>query len=534
MSGGAPLQTARGQPRRAKAVTMMVMGRRWILFLGSLVLLCLGCNGDETIATGAGGGSSGSGSSTGDVVEELCESVLDPATFTAPVWSPPPFVGTPECPALDGPIVVEISGVPVEGTVRVAGVPTQVELVRFVGRGDEGEAGMLVEDDGTFSLSVLPGRYDVWVSSAPGALIELERLAIEDLDLRQTGEPLLIDVPPLVTMQGLMTLDGEPAPDPVAHLFIAEAGGRGSLLARMDTGTYSAQLAPGTYRVGYTSCEPDWESMLHVGENPCYDPEVVLSPPFESPSQGGVSVTGDVVVDEDVQLDVDVPTVRLTGSVTVTGLPADDPGSLFLTTEDGGGGQIFEPYDALDKRVVEGTYQLAVRGGLPLIDKLELHADTHVDESIEAFQVNFAVAPDRPDIDVPYVAGPRVIVTAPDGAGIWDEHLPLAASLALLPNDYSVRHLTKYCWPDLVGDPPFVTRDIYDALTVEKLDGRGAADACARADRGGVCGARGAPRRPLRDQCRRVSEVRVPPRGVIVRGPRCGAGGSVPDPRRAR
>lgn len=437
---------------------------------GLVLVASLGCNGDENIATGSAGGSEGSGGDSSSGAEEdlaeLCPSTLDPATFTAPVWSPPPFEATPECPAFDGPIVVELSTVTVEGTVRIAGLPTGVSFVRLVGRGEEGEAGILVEEDGTFSAPVLAGQYDVWVSSAPGALIAVERLVIEGLDLSQAADPLLIDVPPLVTLQGLMTLDGEPAPDPTAHLFIEELDGGGSLLARMDDGTYSAQLAPGAYRVFYSSCQPDWESMLHVGENPCYDPEVVLSPPFDSPNQEGILVTEDVAVEADLQLDVDVPTVRITGSVNVTDLPDDEYVSLFLRTESGGGGRI-EPMDAFDERVVAGTYRLNVSGGAPLVEQLDLFEDTQIDESIQALRVGFVLAPDRPAIDVPYDAGPRVVIWSVDNEATWDEHLPLMGSLPLLPNDYRISHLTKYCWPDLAGEPPYVTLQTHQALTVD-------------------------------------------------------------------
>ncbi len=446
------------------------MGYRRTSWVGLLLVPCIGCNDPRGAATGAAGGSEDTGqassSTTGEELEDLCLSTLDPATFTAPAWSPPRFEATPTCPALDGTLVVELSTVMVEGIVRVDGVPTGVEVVRLVGRDSEGSAGISVAEDGTFSARVLSGHYDVWVSSAPGALIDVERLVVEDLDLSQAVDALLLDVPPLVVVQGLMTLDGEPAPDPTAHLFIEELDGGSSLLARMDAGLYSAQLAPGEYRVVYSSCSPDWDAIPDVGENPCYDPDVVLSPPFASPQQVGAPVADDLVIDNDVQLDVDVPTVRLTGSVTVVGLPDDDPALVFRHSDSAGGGQIW-PADALDERVVAGTYLLSVRGGAPIIDPLALYEDTEIDESVEAYRVSFAVAPDRPEVDVPYDAGPRVVVTGAQGRAIWDEHLPLAESFPLLPDQYSVRHLTKYCWPDLTADPPFITTTLHQALGVD-------------------------------------------------------------------
>lgn len=80
-----------------------------------MLVASLGCNGDESIAAASAEGSEGLGggssSGTEEDLAELCPSTLDPATFTAPVWSPPPFEATTECPAFDGPIVVALSTV---------------------------------------------------------------------------------------------------------------------------------------------------------------------------------------------------------------------------------------------------------------------------------------------------------------------------------------------------------------------------------------------------------------------------------------
>jgi hypothetical protein len=271
-----------------------------------------------------------------------------------------------------------------------------------------------------------------------------------------------------------MTIDGEPAADPLGHVFVKEVGSsrddplRYDLVARMDQGTFAIQLAPGTYEFQYSACEPHVLPDPMWGDNPCYDPAVgEPARPYVSPDQTGVPIATEVVVTGDMQLDLDVPTVRLSGSVEVAGWPYPHVGAAIHTPE--GVGYIWPAEEGFDIRAIVGTYQLRIAGAAPVIEALELDEDTHLELAVDTHALSVSPDPERPAIDVAYWPGPRASIRALDGDGVWDIELPAGAPIRVFGGTYRVDHMTRYCWPDWPNedrDPPLVWTRVHAALSV--------------------------------------------------------------------
>jgi hypothetical protein len=348
--------------------------------------LIVGCSSDTLVA-------SESESESGEEFD-LCESALDLANYTTPAWTPEPIVATQECPAIDGPLLIELATATVTVTVRMGDELIAPSMLQLRGRDGQGTVYPQQIGEGTYTATLLPGRYDVWVGNAPGALLAVERLAVADLEV--VGAAAVdVEVLPNVTLSGQMTLDGELAGDPFPHIWIKEAAAthdhplRLPVLERMDAGSYAITLAPGSYAFGYNFCDPNEQSWHHIGENPCYDPTLpeVSSVDSQAPQQYGVPLADDVAVDADTTLDFDVQTVRFSGKVEIEG---ELTPTLSLHTEEGWGWLSHDELDLeFDQRVVMGTYAFRVHDrSRPVIDALVLEEDTHVELSLPTYTLS--------------------------------------------------------------------------------------------------------------------------------------------------
>jgi hypothetical protein len=428
-------------------------------------IVVAGCGDD--IAVG------GSSESESGEAFDLCESALDPEIYTTPAWSPEPFVASKDCPALAGPLLIELATATVTVTVRMGDeviVPTMLQL-----RGRDGEGNVHPEavGDGTFAATLLPGRYDVWVGNAPGALLAVERSAVADLGV--VGDvDVDVDVPPNVTLSGQMTLDGELAGDPFPHISIKEAGATYDhplwlpVIGRMDAGSYSIVLAPGSYAFRYNFCDPNESGWIHIGENPCYDPSLpeVSSLDSDAPQQYGVPLADDVAIGVDTILDFDVKTVRFSGKVEIEG--GLNP-SVSLYTEEGWG---WLDSDEFDERIVMGTYAFRVHDhSRPIIDALVLEEDTHVERVVPTFTMSVLYEAGPAVTQWPEALPPRLLVYPRESFVNHYFELPFSP-LLVFAGSHRVEHIISYCWPDLGHAPPSVKfreydADIADSLTIE-------------------------------------------------------------------
>ena len=415
--------------------------------------LVLGCNADATSASGE------TGDETGDEID-LCESVLDPATYTTPAWSPAPITATPECPALDGPVVLDLATVLVTGVVRMQGEPIAPTKLELRGREDEGIVDVVVAEDGTFGARVLAGRYDVWIGNAPGASVSVERLAIEDADFTSSAE-LDLDIPPLLSVTATMTMDGEPAPDPYGHIFVSEIGKSSyrHLVGRMDQGMHTIQLAPGEYEFNYTACDPQNDGSIPDYTGPyCYDPELADLPDanYESPDQW-VAPIATVVVDQDLQIHLDVPTLRLSGTVSIDGQPVRD--YLYSGILSDVGSAFWYDVGPFDERVVVGTYRFhAHEQAPPALEQLVLEQDTHIDVALERHPLSVLFEDASPIVEAENPLLPRLEIRAIGGLDFEAYGLPLPAEELVFAGPHELEYRGYYCWPDYPHDTPVLRR----------------------------------------------------------------------------
>lgn len=358
------------------------MARTWQVIV---IMALTGCGGraasgsesesGETGSSSADTGESESDSDTSEPVNELCEVMLDPATYAdGPVFTPTPQIATPECPALDGKMMIDLpTPVQVTGTLLVDGVPTPGEVL-LTGRNGEGTAR---EDslDGSFAIHVWPGRYDV--SASPGNRDLTKRVdVLTDVDLTSPAE-LMIDLPPAVSLSGTMTMDGEPAPDPFGYLFVDHW-----LMLYLPDGSYELQVSPGTYELEYFWCNHngvDGESGICQG----FEGLPTADAPHIGPEQRSPVMFGSVDVAADTIFDIDVPTARLTGLVELDGAPPEDHVNFWLEVG-GNDGDSFAIEDdgSFDIRLVRGEYQAWLggdaHGQVPEIGLLDGDVDVEI------------------------------------------------------------------------------------------------------------------------------------------------------------
>jgi hypothetical protein len=247
---------------------------------------------------------------------------------------------------------VDVPSVPVEGAIRIDGVPPDSEdSVYVVLRNALGDQALIVWDaDGGFSVRVVPGTYDLFyaqgrAATSPVPANQLARLQAGVVVDAAGTTRLDINVVS-TTVTGSLKINGAPS----------DAGNSGILQLRSAAGdrvtigntsgpSFSARVVPGTYDLFYIrTATPNNTSTA-------------------APANQAAKLRSGIVVSTGapVALDIDIPSATVTGAITINGGPAAeaDVGTIFLQSDAGdiaafpltGAGSYMA-------RVVPGTYDI--------------------------------------------------------------------------------------------------------------------------------------------------------------------------------
>jgi hypothetical protein len=325
-------------------------------------------------------GETGSGSETADEGDDTghaypCETVVDPETYAGgPIVSPEPWVGTPECPALvDGPLVIDLpSPVLLTGEIQLEGLPTTASI-KLVGHDGLGEVNAYA-DDGTFAAELLPGVYDV---SAVAQTPALDQWVVLQTDVElATDTMLVLDMPPPVLVAGTMLMDGAPAPDEFGYIEVISNTGDSLALAMADL-DYALMLSSGEYQFVYSWCDRSRPVPIH-GSSICADPDAPPIPadaPRVGPEQDRAPFL-EVVVGEDTQLDLDVPTAVVSGNITLDGVGPTNGAVIFRGEEDLGFARLeIDDDGSFGGRIVQGEYEARIHPSGEAVSELEAIVD---------------------------------------------------------------------------------------------------------------------------------------------------------------
>jgi hypothetical protein len=192
--------------------------------------------------------------------------------------------------------------------------------------------------------SVLAGRYDVFFSRKVGSAVvpANANARIGTIDVVD-GLDAKLDIP-VFTLSGSFGFDGAPAPDSPAEngrvwLRNGDTGDQ-ILLGTTNAGIYSVLVTPGDYTLGYEGI---------TGAE--------VAPANHRGTFGDVTIPA-----EDSTLDVDIPTVRLSGAFSFDGLAAPDLateyGRITLRNDDDAIGLGDTRAGGYDVRVLPGAYDV--------------------------------------------------------------------------------------------------------------------------------------------------------------------------------
>lgn len=247
---------------------------------------------------------------------------------------------------------IDVPWATVEGTVHfngsVAGESDAAHLTLRNSAGDN--AAVLWDADGTYSVRLLPGRYDLFYSQGltpggAGPANHLARLRSDVLVGAGGVTRLDIDVAS-TTVSGALNINGEPAGAGNSGIVsLRDAAGDRVDIANTANPTFSARVVPGTYDVYYTRTATPTNTMTLAPANHAarLHSDVVVAP-------GSPKV-----------FDIDIPSTMVTGRLTVNGVPAGpgDYGTLMLRSAAGD----YAPFastnaDSYSAHLIPGTYDL--------------------------------------------------------------------------------------------------------------------------------------------------------------------------------
>lgn len=357
---------------------------------------------------------------------------------------------TPECPSPQGEsgVTLNLSPVTLTGKLLVAGGPSasQARLQLRGSGGDQINLGAL--RDGSYQVSLLPGSYDLFFVNPgvpDGAVAPSNSNARLRADVAVKADGRLdIDVP-MTTLRGAVTVNGQRPGGPLRPLKLVSSDGQGSVyVTPAADGSYSVPVIPGKYDVFYDDYAPlrraavvDGAAALDVdialftvrgkitvagaaasgtgalllrqlasGSLISLGPigqgqfqrdlvggryDVIYRGPSDpndlSPRGGGV-LRAAVDLTSGGTLDIDIPTIAVTGQVTVAGalLPGRAglaSGNVTLQDSQGARSPLASTADgAYARRVVPGRYQILYgiapgtpAPGLPLNSQVTLRTD---------------------------------------------------------------------------------------------------------------------------------------------------------------
>jgi hypothetical protein len=242
--------------------------------------------------------------------------------------------------------------------------------------------------DGAYSFELPFGSYDVTYG---GGAIETDGApnnwgATIVRGVTIDGDKTLdIDIP-MVTLSGTITGAGQLFPFPTDSVYLEDSdGGRAWLIG--DIGPdFTAEIVPGTYSIFYDSkSDPQFSTV---------------------PGNHQARIRDNVIVDESGTLDIDVPMVTISGSVTLNGnlVPTTSNAALLLVSEQGGSIPVatFQS-PTYSARVVPGTYDLVYRA--PDSESVAAAADDGLPDNSNAIaRRGIVIDGTSPvDLDVPMV-----------------------------------------------------------------------------------------------------------------------------------
>ncbi|HWL87768.1 MAG TPA: hypothetical protein VNO21_18320 [Polyangiaceae bacterium] len=258
-----------------------------LLFVPLLTFIANGCGGSDNpsgpVIPGDGGAGDGSELASCSGVDLQKDGVLDLDVKSAKITGVITLNGTPVTKDTDGGIAF---------IDRKTGSRTTVAF---------GPSYQVVLAQGDYDVLYSPSATCDGTGSSPTPCIE--GVVKRAVSFTQSGK-LDIDIP-TVTITGAVTLNGKALPDASDRGSLAWTAKDGGLLtfALGNTGakTYALTLVPGTYSVA-----------LAANATPC---NVTVSA-SEMPCVGGPLKT-DITLAQNGKLDVDIPSVRITGNITM-------------------------------------------------------------------------------------------------------------------------------------------------------------------------------------------------------------------------
>lgn len=121
--------------------------------------------------------------------------------------------------------------------------------------------------------------------------------------------------------------------------------------------------------------------------------------------------------------------------------------------------------------MVVGSYRIRYDDhAAPLPEPLILDQDTHVDLSIESFNMTVLYDEGEQVVHFPDASADqaRFRLWPKESFGSHDLDLPLDEPLLVFEGNHQIEHLTRYCWPDYPRTPPSVWLQIVDDLYIDE------------------------------------------------------------------
>jgi hypothetical protein len=238
---------------------------------------------------------------------------------------------------------VDVPTVTVSGRVTQDGLTTtdaNAGTVYLYDRAAEQSVSLGSARSASYSVQIVPGTYDLYYrrpADLPATISPANTNALLRAGVKlETAQTLDVNVSG-VTLRGVLKVDGAVPPKKNATVWLRNAAGDSARLGYVGDPSYQAVVLPGTYDIYYaapTGAEPQ-------------NPNVLV--------RQGVKVEGSGL------LDVEVPTVTVSGKVTLGGLTVAT-GSAPVWLVDPGTGSAVRLSSARDAsysvRVVPGTYDL--------------------------------------------------------------------------------------------------------------------------------------------------------------------------------
>jgi hypothetical protein len=312
-------------------------------------------------------------------------------------------------PSPDVVIDVDVPTVIVRGTFRVNGAPaTATDTSRLTLRNDAGDEALLGKlGDGSYSAVVLAGTYDLYFQAGEAVVAgasprdQVARLR-SGVVVAPSGTTVIdVDVPS-VAVSGSFTFNGAAVTSTADYgrLYLRNTWGGDVALGFSYSGSYSTHVLPGTYTLYYQGI-----TLRGV-----------------APHNQDVALRSGIVLGADTRLDIDVPSVAITGALTIDGAPEmhkGDDGNLwlqgvagdrthdrtFLGHTDAGSyavrvlpGMYDIYYDALFDGVAPRNQNTRLRGGVAITRDTTLDIDVAGVTVRGSFKIN-GVAPPGPGGD---------------------------------------------------------------------------------------------------------------------------------------